>query len=102
MKLERLLYLAGIKADDESVEEGKYEEPKANHAKKDFATDKAHAKGKSGVKAPEGKLKTPSKSKYNEPKANGKKKLGGKEETAPEGELKSTKTSKYADNTSTK
>jgi len=101
MKLERLLYLAGIKADDESVEEGKYDEPKANHAKKDFATDKAHAKGKSDVKAPEGKLNTPSGSKYNEPKAKGKK-TGGKEVTAPEGELKSTKTSKYADNTSTK
>ena len=101
MKLERLLYLAGIKADDESVDEN-YNEPKATHAKKDFATDKAHAKGKSGVKAPEGKLNTPSGSKYNEPKAKGPKKTGGKEVTAPEGELKSTKTSKYADHTSTK
>lgn len=123
MKLERLLKLAGM--DEDQIEESmaKYNEPKANHAKKSFASDEAHAKGHDNPKALHGDGKKPSKGKYNEPhathahktgakdkagykKGNGGKGIGGDKGgmhcDAPEGDLGNAGTKPYKSHTSTK
>lgn len=92
MKLERLLELAGVKLDEDTL--AKYKEPKADHAQKT---------GGDKVKDPkEGKGKSTDKGKYKEPKADHKVKSGGKEEKAPEGDSKVPSISLYKSNNSTK
>ncbi len=92
MKLERLLFLAGIQLDEDGL--AKYKEPKADHAKKT---------GGDNVKDPkEGKGKSTDKGKYKEPKADHKVKSGGEEKKAPEGESKVPSTGIYKDHNSTK
>ncbi len=92
MKLERLLELAGVKLDEETL--AKYKESKADH--------KVKSGGKDVKKSKEGKGKSADKGKYKEPKADHKVKSGGKEEKAPEGESKVPSISLYKSNNSTK
>lgn len=74
MSLDRVKFLAGI------VTEGsKYEEPKANHEKKSFASDEANAKGKEVKDKPEMKQTHPKTSeKTGDQSAAHTKKAGGK------------------------
>lgn len=93
MKLIRLLKLAGIQLDEETL--ARYNEPKATHSKKTGGEDVKDSK--------EGKGKTTKKSKYNEPKANHAKKTGGEDvKKSPEGKLTVPGTKGYQDHTSTK
>lgn len=100
MKLERLLQLAGQSEDQIEEAMAKYNEPKADHKKKSFASSDAHAKGHDNPKAAHGEGKKAPHSKYAEPHA-GKGPKKEKEVKAPEGKMKVAPKSKYTDNNST-